>query len=142
MLSGLRDALNGSEPQVDVQAMMPKAAEIFKARQEEANAEQNADQIAFLETAAAEAGAVQTESGLVIKETLAGSGASPSASDSVEVHYEGKLIDGTVFDSSRKRGKPATFSPSGVIKGWTEALQLMRPGDRWKLYIPASLGCT
>ena len=76
MLSGLRDALNGAEPQVDVQAMMPKAAEIFKARQAEANAAQNADQIAFLETAAAEEGAVQTESGLVIKETLAGSGAS------------------------------------------------------------------
>ena len=109
MLSGLRDALNGAEPQVDVQAMMPKAAEIFKARQAEANAEQNADQIAFLETAAAEEGAVQTESGLVIKETSAGSGASPSASDSVEVHYEGKLIDGTVFDSSIARGTPISF---------------------------------
>jgi len=109
VLSGLRDALNGSEPQVDVQAMMPKAAEIFKARQAEANAEQNADQIAFLETAAAEEGAVQTESGLVIKETSAGSGASPSASDSVEVHYEGKLIDGTVFDSSIARGTPISF---------------------------------
>jgi len=85
---------------------------------------------------------VVLSSGLQYEVIAAGpaDGPRPGPSDSCTCHYEGSLIDGTVFDSSRKRGKPATFSPSGVITGWTEALQLMRPGDRWKLFIPAPLG--
>ena len=67
-------------------------------------------------------------------------GVHPGPADSCTCHYEGSLIDGTVFDSSRKRGKPATFAPNRVIKGWTEALQMMRPGDRWIIYVPAVLG--
>ena len=63
----------------------------------------------------------------------------PSASTPCECHYEGRTIDGTVFDSSRKRGKPTTFAPNQVIKGWTEALQLMRAGDHWELYVPSDL---
>ena len=85
---------------------------------------------------------VELPSGLQFKVLASGdpTAIKPSAGDKCTCHYEGTLIDGSVFDSSRKRGKPATFSPNGVIAGWTEALQLMRPGDRWMLYIPAELG--
>ena len=73
---------------------------------------------------------------IVIRE---GSGPSPKLSDAVTVHYTGTLLDGTVFDSSVDRGEPAKFTVDGVIKGWTEALQLMKKGSRWKLFIPAEL---
>ena len=76
---------------------------------------------------------------MVIKTLEEGSGDSPSADASVEVHYEGKLIDGTVFDSSYQRGETITFPLSGVIKGWTEGLQLMRVGGKAKLTIPSDL---
>ncbi len=69
-----------------------------------------------------------------------GSGATPGLNDKVTTHYTGTLLDGTVFDSSVERGQPASFPVSGVIKGWTEALQLMKEGDKWKLYIPYDLG--
>lgn len=68
-----------------------------------------------------------------------GTGASPKKTDSVTVHYKGTLIDGTEFDSSYKRGQPATFRVDGVIAGWTEALTLMKPGAKWQLFIPANL---
>ena len=69
-----------------------------------------------------------------------GKGASPKASDRVKVHYTGTLLDGTVFDSSVKRGEPATFQVDQVIPGWTQALQKMKVGDKWKLFIPPELG--
>ena len=69
----------------------------------------------------------------------AGTGKSPSSTDSVTVHYRGTLIDGSEFDSSFKRGQPATFPVNGVIKGWTEALQLMKEGGKWQLFIPSEL---
>ncbi len=78
-------------------------------------------------------------SGLQYKVVTAGTGKSPGSSDSVTVHYRGTLIDGTVFDSSIKRGQPATFPVNGVIKGWTEALQLMKEGAKWQLFIPSDL---
>ena len=80
-------------------------------------------------------------SGLQYRVLTEGKGPVATDSSEVEVHYEGKLIDGTVFDSSYKRGQPATFRPNQVIKGWTEALTLMPEGSVWELYIPASLGC-
>ena len=85
---------------------------------------------------------IELPSGLQYKVLQSGdpTGVRPNAGDKCTCHYEGALIDGSVFDGSRKRGNPATFSPNGVIPGWTEALQLMRPGDRWMLYIPAKLG--
>lgn len=83
---------------------------------------------------------VTLPSGLQYRVIKPGSaGPHPTAKDSVTVHYEGRLTNGTVFDSSRKRGEPATFPVSGVIKGWTEALQLMTPGAEWELVIPANL---
>jgi FKBP-type peptidyl-prolyl cis-trans isomerase FkpA len=140
VLTGLRDILTGGAPQVDVQTYMPKATELFKAKQAAANAAANADQLEFLEAAAAGEGAVQTDSGLVIVETEAGEGASPAASDTVMVHYEGKLIDGSVFDSSIARGQPISFPLSGVIAGWTEGLQLMKEGGKATLTIPSEHG--
>lgn len=80
-----------------------------------------------------------TESGLQYEVLESGKGDSPKASDNVEVHYTGKLIDGTVFDSSVERGVPASFGVTQVIPGWVEALQLMHEGDKWRLYIPSDL---
>lgn len=89
--------------------------------------------------AAAGGGVVTTQSGLQYEILASGSGKSPSASDSVTVHYRGTLTDGTEFDSSHKRGQPAVFPVNRVIPGWTEALQLMKEGDKWKLTIPPQL---
>lgn len=83
--------------------------------------------------------AVTTASGLVYQSLKEGSGASPKASDVVRVHYRGTLTDGKEFDSSYKRGQPWTSAVTGVIKGWTEALQHMKPGAKWELYIPSDL---
>lgn len=80
-----------------------------------------------------------TASGLQYEVLKEGDGAQPTAQDQVEVHYTGKLIDGTVFDSSEERGMPATFGVTQVIPGWVEALQLMKAGSRWRLFIPSQL---
>ena len=108
-----------------------KAAEIGKAKKAEGEA--------YLAENAKKEGVITTESGLqymVIKE---GTGKSPKATDSVECHYEGFLIDGTVFDSSVQRGQTATFPLGGVIKGWTEGLQLMKEGGKYRFFIPYHL---
>jgi FKBP-type peptidyl-prolyl cis-trans isomerase len=93
----------------------------------------------FLAANARKPGVVTTASGLQYQELTAGSGDSPRATDSVSVNYRGTLLDGSEFDSSYKRGQPATFEVDRVIPGWTEALQLMKPGARWKLFIPPQL---
>ena len=107
--------------------MMAKLEDNLKAS--EANLAANAEQ----------EGIVVTESGLQYKVITAGDGAMPTATDSVTVHYEGRLFDGTVFDSSIARGEPVTFPVGGVIPGWTEALQLMPVGSKWQLFIPSNL---
>ena len=140
VLGGMRDSLTSAEPRVDIDKWMPKAAEVMQAKQKAAREAANKAQVEFLTTAAKEPGATQTESGLVIVSVQAGVGKSPVKSDSVEVHYEGKLIDGTVFDSSIQRGETICFPLSGVIKGWTEGLQLMKEGGKAKLTIPSELG--
>lgn len=94
---------------------------------------------AFLTENAKREGIKVTESGLQYEVLESGKGDSPKASDNVEVHYTGKLIDGTVFDSSIERGVPASFGVTQVIPGWVEALQLMHEGDKWRLYIPSDL---
>jgi len=95
---------------------------------------------AFLVANKNQPGVKTLKSGLQYKVIKAGKGTSPKATDQVKTHYEGRLINGKVFDSSYKRGEPATFPVNGVIKGWTEALQLMKPGSQWELYVPAELG--
>ncbi|WP_086933801.1 FKBP-type peptidyl-prolyl cis-trans isomerase [Agarilytica rhodophyticola] len=94
---------------------------------------------AFLDENKAKEGIVALESGLQYKVVTEGKGKSPAATDRVKVHYKGTLIDGTQFDSSYDRGEPATFGVGQVIKGWTEALQLMKEGAKWQLFIPAEL---
>ena len=94
---------------------------------------------AFLEANKSKPGVVVLPSGLQYKIITEGSGDSPKATDIVTVNYAGTLVNGTEFDSSYKRGQPASFPVNGVIAGWVEALQLMKPGSTWELYIPASL---
>ncbi|WP_457551231.1 FKBP-type peptidyl-prolyl cis-trans isomerase [Desulfobacula sp.] len=95
--------------------------------------------LAFLEENKKKQNVVTLPSGLQYKITTPGNGPLPKATDTVECHYKGTLIDGTEFDSSYRRGKPATFQVGGVIQGWVEALQLMRVGSKWELYIPSEL---
>ncbi|MBD3895397.1 FKBP-type peptidyl-prolyl cis-trans isomerase [Halomonas sp. ML-15] len=94
---------------------------------------------AFLAENAEEEGVEVTDSGLQYQVVESGDGPSPGASDSVEVHYEGTLLDGTVFDSSYQRGEPVSFRVDQVIEGWQEALQLMSVGDTWMIYLPSEL---
>jgi FKBP-type peptidyl-prolyl cis-trans isomerase FklB len=94
---------------------------------------------AFLEKNGKRKGVITLESGLQYEVLTKGSGISPKSEDKVEVHYHGTLIDGEVFDSSIDRGEPTSFQVDGVIKGWTEALQLMKQGAKWKLFIPADI---
>ncbi|GKY93057.1 hypothetical protein MPSEU_000274000 [Mayamaea pseudoterrestris] len=94
----------------------------------------------FLKQKQSEPGVVARPSGLLYKEIRAGSGKSPTVDSPCECHYAGTLIDGTEFDSSYKRGSPMTFAPNQVIGGWKEALQLMKEGAKWELYIPSELG--
>jgi FKBP-type peptidyl-prolyl cis-trans isomerase FklB len=93
----------------------------------------------FLAANAKKDGVTTTASGLQYKVIKAGMGESPKLADTVSVHYQGTLIDGTIFDSSIQRGQPISFPVGGVIAGWTEALQLMKVGDKWQLFIPANL---
>jgi FKBP-type peptidyl-prolyl cis-trans isomerase FklB len=93
----------------------------------------------FLALNAKKAGVKSTKSGLQYKVIKEGSGASPKATDQVRTHYHGTFIDGNVFDSSVERGEPAVFPVNGVISGWTEALQLMKVGSKWQLYVPSDL---
>ena len=98
------------------------------------------DQEKFLQDNAAKEGVVTLPSGLQYLVLNSGDGAKPGPTTMVTVHYEGSLVNGKVFDSSYKRGKPATFGVHQVIRGWTEALQLMPVGSKWRLFIPAELG--
>jgi FKBP-type peptidyl-prolyl cis-trans isomerase len=93
----------------------------------------------FLKENAKKEGVKTLESGLQYKVLKEGTGKTPGPTDTVEVNYAGKLIDGTEFDSSYKRGESITFPVNGVIKGWTQALQKMKEGSKWMLYIPANL---
>lgn len=93
----------------------------------------------FLDENQQKKGVTTLPSGLQYKVLTEGDGPLPKATDTVECHYKGTLIDGTVFDSSHRRGKPATFQVNGVIQGWIEALQLMKVGSRWMLYVPSEL---
>ena len=143
---GLRAALAGGKTlltQEEAQAaLMEVQNELRKKQQEkmqvagEANKKEGE---AFLASNKGKDGVVTLPSGLEYKILKEGNGPKPTASDSVVCNYRGTLINGTEFDSSYKRGQPATFPVSGVIKGWTEALQLMPVGSKWRLFVPSSL---
>ena len=145
--SAIRDALGGKEPLMPQEEIRATITEIQKrlmaARQKDlkGKGEKNlAESKAFLEENKKKEGVKTLPSGLQYKVLVEGSGKTPKADDTVTVHYKGILIDGREFDSSHKRGQPATFQVKGVIKGWTEALQLMKEGSKWQLFIPPELG--
>ncbi|MCB1675585.1 MAG: FKBP-type peptidyl-prolyl cis-trans isomerase [Halioglobus sp.] len=145
--AGLRDALSGAEPRLtqeeitaEMQAYQEKAAAEQEAAQAAAAEANLAASTAFLEKNAAREGVTVTDSGLQYEVLEEGDGPIPGPDDTVEVHYRGTLVDGTEFDSSYKRGETVTFGVGQVISGWTEALQLMPQGSKWKLYIPPELG--
>ena len=146
LVKGVQDAMSGSEPLMTPQEMQKTLVDLKKkivsAQQEEQKkaAEKNlAEGKRFLAENAKKKDVKTLPSGLQYKVLQAGSGAPPKKTDSVTVHYRGTLIDGTEFDSSHKRGKPATFQVDRVIAGWTEALQLMKPGAKWQLFLPPNL---
>lgn len=146
VLKGIRSALNGDKPvfsETEIATIMQNYQTAQTAKVEARRAEQAKENTekgqAFLNENKAKEGIQTTASGLQYSVKTAGTGASPKATDTVTVHYEGKLLDGTVFDSSLQRGEPATFPLNGVIKGWTEGLQLMKEGGEFTFYIPADL---
>ena len=146
LLQGLEDGMAGGKTQLSEEqaraTLMELQNDIRKKQQEkmqqagEANKKEGS---AFLAANKGKEGVVALPSGLQYKVLSAGTGPKPAASDSVVCNYRGTLIDGTEFDSSYKRGQPATFPVGGVIKGWTEALQLMPVGSKWQLFVPAEL---
>ena len=144
--NGVAAVYEGKKPEMTYEQAKQTVQEFFmqlEKEMQEANqkaAKQNREiGEAFLSENAKREGVKTTASGLQYEVLESGNGAQPTANDRVEVHYTGKLIDGTVFDSSVERGVPATFGVTQVIPGWVEALQLMHEGDQWRLYIPSDL---
>lgn len=140
------DALSGKEPTMSVGEMQLVFQQFQQDLQEKTQvrkqglAQINKDKgLEFLKENRKTPGVFETESGLQYKVMVEGKGAKPLASDTVETHYEGRTLDGKVFDSSYRRGKTTSFPLNAVIKGWTEALQLMGVGSKWELYIPSDL---
>jgi FKBP-type peptidyl-prolyl cis-trans isomerase FkpA len=127
------------KPAIDIDEFGPQIQPLAEARRERVMVREKAASLEYLTTAAAEAGAVKTASGLIYRELLAGTGASPTASDFVRVHYRGTLVNGTEFDSSYSRNEPAEFALRGVIGCWTEGVQRMRVGGKARLVCPAEL---
>jgi FKBP-type peptidyl-prolyl cis-trans isomerase FklB len=140
---GFKDALAGVKPAVTEaeldEAMTAMRAEVTKKSEERATNNKKAGED-FLAKNKADKKVTTTESGLQYTVVKEGTGPMPKATDTVKVHYRGTLVDGTEFDSSYKRNEPATFPVNQVIKGWTEALQKMKVGSKWKVVIPSDLG--
>ncbi len=143
---GLRDAMSqsasrlGAEEEQQVRIAFSARMQEEQARRLTALAEQNArEEAEFLERNRSAPGVVTTESGLQIQVLREGSGSEPKATDRVRVHYRGSLLDGTEFDSSYAREEPAVFELAGVIPGWSEGLQRMKPGGKYRLWIPSRL---
>lgn len=147
LVAGVQDTLDGREPLLTPQQVAEVKEEFFKKMREE-GAQKARDLVeknrkegeAFLAENKEKEGVVTTASGLQYVVLTEGEGPRPKATDQVHVHYRGMLLDGTEFDSSYKRGQPVTFPVTGVIAGWTEALQLMRVGAKYRLFIPSNLG--
>jgi FKBP-type peptidyl-prolyl cis-trans isomerase FklB len=146
LMRGLKDSLSGGQTLLTDDearaAIMEVQNQIRKQQQEKMAAEGETNKKAgeaFLAANKSKDGVVTLPDGLQYKILTAGTGPKPAATDSVTVNYRGTLVNGTEFDSSYKRGQPATFPVNGVIKGWTEALQLMPVGSKWQLFIPSDL---
>jgi FKBP-type peptidyl-prolyl cis-trans isomerase FklB len=147
--AGLADALSGAEPKLTAEqfaAVMQRFQQVMQQKAQEAEkkmAGKGAENLArgekFLAENGKKDGVQVTPSGLQYRVVEEGAGDSPGPRDTVRCHYEGTLIDGKVFDSSYKRGEPAEFPVNRVIAGWTEALQMMKPGAKWEVFLPAKI---
>ena len=136
----IADVLNRNETAISHNEAREIVNKYFAELEEKMNAENIEKGKAFLAENAKKEGIVTLLSGLQYQVITEGNGKKPSATDRVKCHYEGTLIDGTLFDSSIKRGQPAVFGVNQVIRGWVEALQLMTEGSKWRLFIPSELG--
>ena len=139
LAAGIKDVLEKNQPQISYQEAHQVLGKFFSELEQKIAGEAKAAGEAFLAENAKREGVKVTESGLQYEVLEATIGQKPKATDKVRVHYEGTLIDGTVFDSSYKRGESITFGLNQVIKGWTEGLQLMSIGSKYKLYLPYQL---
>jgi len=139
LITAFRAVLDGEETQISQEQANQLVTQHMRAKQEAEFAEKKQEGQAFLEKNAQRPEVKVLPSGLQYEVLQEGEGEKPTAESKVKVHYHGTLIDGTVFDSSVERGEPATFGVGQVIEGWTEALQLMPEGAKWKLYIPSDL---
>ena len=137
--TGLTDGVLKRQRKVDIQAFMPKIQQLQQARATVVAEAEKKAAASFVAKAAAEPRTTKTESGILITTIKPGKGVSPKATDTVKVHYQGTLIDGTVFDSSVQRGEPATFPLGNVIKCWTEGLQQMKVGGKSRFVCPPDL---
>ena len=137
--AGITDGVLNKTPKVELSAYGAKLQDFERTRMTAVAADQKKAGQAFLEKAAGEPGASKTPSGVVMKTLKPGTGASPAVTDKVKVHYVGTLTDGTVFDSSVKRGEPITLALNGVIKCWSEAVPQMKVGQKSRLVCPADL---
>lgn len=135
-IKGISDILSGNKTELTHSEAQKVVNEHFQKLAEEAYAVNRNAGEKFLAENAKKEGVTTLQSGLQYEVIKKGNGKKPSATDRVQCHYEGTLIDGTIFDSSIKRGEPAVFGVNQVIKGWVEALQLMQEGAKWRLYIP------
>ena len=133
------DVFEGNDLDISEEESMKILQDFFGKLQAEKNAKSSEASAAYLAENEKKDGVFTTASGLQYEVINSGNGAKPTINDQVTVHYHGMLTDGTVFDSSVERGEPATFGVTQVIKGWTEALQLMSVGDKWKITIPSAL---
>lgn len=139
---GIKDVMSGAQPQVSLEDMQAAVLEMQKAQQAARDALGDKAKKAgekFLADNKKKKGVQTLKSGIQYKVIKKGSGAKPTAADSVVAHYKGTLIDGTEFDSSYKRGQPATFGVGQVIKGWQEILPMMPTGSKWQVFIPSDL---
>jgi FKBP-type peptidyl-prolyl cis-trans isomerase FklB len=147
VVQGIRDALDGSNPQMEPEEMRSTLVKLKnkivtdQKKRQQADAKEILDNSkAFLEQNSKKKDIISLPSGLQYRIIKKGNGKQPGPEDTVSVHYRGTLIDGKEFDSSHKRNEPASFALNGVIKGWSEGLQLMKEGARWELFIPPELG--
>jgi FKBP-type peptidyl-prolyl cis-trans isomerase len=146
LFDGLTDGFAGKELKMTEEQMATVMGEFQKTMQEKAAAEAAQSGVKnlkegqdFLAGNGKKEGVVTTESGLQYQVLTKGDGPMPTLNDKIKAHYHGTLVDGTVFDSSVQRGEPVSFPVSGVIKGWTEALQLMPVGSKWRIFVPSDL---